>query len=208
MPPSWPLSQFAFALCQPGAEARLKAELKQLRPTYHPAFQRPGLVTFKAPSVEIRPDVDLRAMFARAWGCSAGPAKSPEDVRQFIDRLDPAVVFVGPRVPGGLVAEEWMNLRNTQTAGPPRRGQLVVDVIVPEGEPTLMGWHVHPHSRHITPSGIFDYVVPDAAPSRAYGKAVEGLMWSRAPIRAGEVLLEIGAAPGGTTLAYLERGLK
>jgi len=208
MPSSWPLSQFAFALCQSGAEARLKEELKRLRPTYHPAFQRPGLVTFKAPSIEVRPDVDSRAMFARAWGCSAGPAKSPGDARQIIDRLNPAVVFVGPRVPGESVPAEWMDLRNTREAGPPRRGQLVVDVIVAEGEPALVGWHVHERSRHITPSGIFDYIVPDAAPSRSYGKAVEGLMWSRASIRPGEVLLEIGAAPGGTTLAYLERGLK
>jgi len=208
MPTSWPLSQFAFALCQPGAEARLKAELKHLQPTYHPAFQRPGLVTFKAPTVEIRPDVDPRAMFARAWGCAAGSAKSPDDARQLIERLDPAAVFVGPRVPGGIVSDEWRDLRHARTANPLRRGQLVVDLIVAEGEPTLMGWHVHQRSRHLTPSGIFDYVVPDTAPSRAYGKAVEGLLWSRAPIRPGDVMLEIGAAPGGTTLAYLERGLK
>jgi hypothetical protein len=49
-------SQFAFALCQVGAEARLKHEITTLHPDYCPAFQRPGLVTFKAPVATIRPD--------------------------------------------------------------------------------------------------------------------------------------------------------
>lgn len=206
----FPLSQFAFALCQPGAEPRLKAELKRLRPSYAPAFQRPGLVTFKAPTVEVRPDVDPRAMFARAWGCSAGPAKTPDEAQAIIDRLNPAAVFVGPREPDAAttVAAEWRSLNALRSAAAVRRGDLVVDVIVAEGEPALVGWHVHGHSRHVTASGCFDYVVPEAAPSRAYGKAVEGLLWSGAAVRPGEVLLEIGAAPGGTTLAYLERGLK
>ena len=85
---------------------------------------------------------------------------------------------------------------------------LVLDVVVAAGEPALVGWHVQGSSRHRTPSGIFDYVTPAEAPSRAYGKAVEGLRWSRAGVRAGDLLLEIGAAPGGTTLAYLEAGLR
>lgn len=205
---SWPLSQFAFALCQIGAEARLKAEMKRLRPTYHPAMQRPGLVTFKAPSVEVRPDEDPRAMFARAWGCSAGAVKTPEEAQGVIERMNPSAVFVGPRGVGEPVAEEWGALASAPAVGVPTQGQLVVDVIVAGEEPALMGWHVHGFSRHVTPSGIFDFVVPEAAPSRAYGKAVEGLMWSGADIRSGEVMLEIGAAPGGTTLAYLEKGLR
>jgi 23S rRNA (cytidine2498-2'-O)-methyltransferase len=203
----FPGSQFAFALCQPGTEPRLKAELRRLRPTYHPAFQRPGLVTFKAPSVEVRPDVDPRAMFARAWGCAAGPVIGLKDAHALIGRINPDLVFVGPRVPGESVSAAWLELRDLRPISGPQNGQLVMDVILAEGEPAMLGWHVHGCSRHLTPSGIFDYPVPAEVPSRAYGKAIEGLQWSGATVRAGEVMLEIGAAPGGTTLAYLERGL-
>ena len=170
-------------------------------------MQRPGLVTFKAPSMEVRPDDDPRAMFARAWGCSAGTAKTPDDVRVIIERLRPTVIFVGPREPGGIVDVAWRELSGKNEVSGPKPEQLVVDVVVAEGEPALVGWHAHGRSRHITPSGLFDYAVPEAAPSRAYGKAVEGMLWSQADIRPGEVMLEIGAAPGGATLAYLERGL-
>ena len=120
-------------------------------------------------------------------------------------RLSAEAVFVGPRVAGGEVPEAWKNLGSV---GPVCERSLVLDVVVAVGEPALVGWHVQGASRHRTPSGIFDYVTPAEAPSRAYGKAVEGLRWSRAGVRAGDLLLEIGAAPGGTTLAYLEAGLR
>ena len=204
-----PLSQFAFALCQPGAEARLKEEIRRLRPTYQAAFQRPGLVTFKAPSVEVSPAEAPAAMFARAWGCSGGLARLPEEALAAAARIGATRVFIGPRVPGETVAEDWRRVADVGEArGPVKRGELVLDVVVQGDEPALLGWHVHGHSRHVTPSGVFEFVVPETAPSRAYGKAVEGLAWSGAPVQPGDLLLEIGAAPGGTTLAYLERGLR
>lgn len=205
---TYPASQFAFALCQVGAEARLKNELKTLRPDYLPAFQRPGLVTFKAPTATIRPDDAPAALFARAWGCSGGALKSPAEVAPWVERLRPARLFLGPRTPGATVPETWQTVAALLPPGPPRDGDLVLDVITADGEPALLGWHTHGRSRHLTPSGLFDFEVPEAAPSRAYGKAIEGLRWSGAPIHPGDVLVEIGAAPGGTTLAYLEHDLR
>ncbi len=207
--PTAPLrSQYAFALCQPGAEPRLKAELRRLRPAWQPAFQRPGLVTFKAPTVEVRPDDDPHAMFARAWGCSGGLAKTIEEALVLLHRVSPAAVFVGPRQPGGEVPEMWQSIASAAPRAEPRRDDLVLDVIVAPAEPPLIGWHVHGFSRHLTPSGIYEYVVPAAAPSRAYGKAIESLRWSGARLTPGDLLIEIGAAPGGTTLAYLEHDLR
>lgn len=201
-------SQFAFALCQVGAEARLKHEITTLHPDYCPAFQRPGLVTFKAPAATIRPDQAPAAVFARAWGCSGGPLRSPDEVPAWVQRLQPARLFLGPRTPGTTVPASWRTLAATLPPSPPRAGELVLDIITADDEPALLGWHLHGHGRHVTPSGLFTFTVPEAAPSRAYGKAVEGLLWSGAPVRAGNVLVEIGAAPGGTTLAYLERDLR
>ncbi|MFO0634461.1 MAG: SAM-dependent methyltransferase [Nannocystaceae bacterium] len=42
--------------------------------------------------------------------------------------------------------------------------------------------------------------------TRAWAKLEEALAWSRLPLREGDVVVEIGAAPGGAALALLQRG--
>ena len=44
---------FAFVLCQPGAERALKRELSRALPNASPAYQRPGLVTFKPAAQDV-----------------------------------------------------------------------------------------------------------------------------------------------------------
>ena len=50
--------------------------------------------------------------------------------------------------------------------------------------------------------------VPADAPSRAYAKIEEAIAWASLPIEAGQVALEIGAAPGGAVMALARRGLE
>jgi 23S rRNA C2498 (ribose-2'-O)-methylase RlmM len=45
------------------------------------------------------------------------------------------------------------------------------------------------------------------APNLAWKKLEETLLWSGAPIRAGQQVLQIGCAPGGASLALLRQGL-
>ncbi len=92
--------------------------------------------------------------------------------------------------------------------GAPTDGELVLDLVCSPGEPSLLGWHTHGPRRHQGPCGRYTYTVPPEAPSRAYGKLVEGLAWSGVEIQQGDSVLEIGAAPGGATLALLERGAR
>lgn len=94
------------------------------------------------------------------------------------------------------------------SSGPPAPGETVLDVVCSPGEPSLVGWHTHGPGRHLEACGRFTYTVSPEAPSRAWRKVVEGLRWSGAPLRAGDLVLEIGAAPGGGTLAFLERGAR
>lgn len=49
--------------------------------------------------------------------------------------------------------------------------------------------------------------LPLAAPSRAYSKFEEVLLATALPFERGQRVLELGAAPGGTTFALLSRGL-
>ncbi len=212
-------SPFAFALCQPGTERWLKAEVARLRPDLHPGFARPGLVTFKVTRRPFRDDEHLPTVFGRAWGCSGGPAADADAVRTIARRLSARHVWVGARDAG--VPDEVPPARQAAfdasaaamraALGPsgiaaPAPGDLVVDVITAPDEPALVGWHRHA-ARSPGPAGRLVYDVPADVPSRAWRKVVEGLAWSGAPVRAGETVLEVGAAPGGGTRAYVERGL-
>lgn len=211
-------SPFAFALCQPGTERWLKAEVARLRPDLHAGFARPGLVTFKATGAPFTPEDAPPTVFGRAWGCSGGSFAEAWQVRALASKVGAKHAWVGARDAGvpdevpparqaafDAAAEAWrvaVDLPND-----PRPGDIVLDVIVAPDEPALVGWHRHGPERHPGPAGRLAYEVPADVPSRAFRKVVEGLAWSRAPVRAGETVLEIGAAPGGGTRAFVERGL-
>jgi hypothetical protein len=221
-----PSSPFALAVCQPGAEAWLKREVARQRPDLHPGFQRPGLVTFKATARPFGADEAPPAIFARAWACSAGPQRSIDDLVALAERVGAARVFVGARdagvpdatPPARLAAFEATAAQTTDAlrsalpslahGGAPLPGERVLDVIVAPDEPVTAGWHVHGPERHAGPCGRFAYDVPADLPSRAWRKVVEGLIWSGAELRAGQRVLEFGAAPGGGTRAFAERGAR
>ena len=87
-------------------------------------------------------------------------------------------------------------------------GRLVLDVVLVDPGVWWLGLHTHAMTRWALPGGRLDVRVPAGAPSRVYAKVVEGLAWSRAPMQPGDWVVDIGAAPGGGTLALLERGLR
>lgn len=92
-------------------------------------------------------------------------------------------------------------------------GDWVVDVIVGEvDEPWLLGAH---RQRGVrvgdggSPFAGARVPVPEepAAPSRAYYKLEEAIVAADLPLRAGDVAVELGSAPGGASYALLRRGL-
>jgi len=217
-------SAFAFAVCQPGAERWLERELLDLRPDLRPAWRRPGILSFKAMSEPFGPDEAPEALFARAWGCSAGLAEDAARIVEIAREVGATRLFLGPRDQGlpGEVAParqraadahaealraEILSVHRLDAAGV-APGETVLDVITSPDEPSLVGWHSHGPRRHKGPCGRYTYEIPPEAPSRAYAKLVEGLLWSGARLQRGDAVLEIGAAPGGATLALLERGAR
>ena len=64
---------FVFVVCQAGAEAALKTEIRRRHPELRLAFSRPGFVTFKTPDTRgFIENFQLKSVFARAWGHSIG----------------------------------------------------------------------------------------------------------------------------------------
>lgn len=216
-----PSQEFAFATCQRGAEHALEAEVRRLWPSLRPAYRRPGLATFKV-TTEARDaglgEVALAPVFGRAWGWSLGLARSAADVRAAAARVPGGVgavhVFERDRwrpgehppshVPGARAAAVEAELAGTSAGG-----QAILDVVVPlDDEPWIVGWHRRGPAHAPFPGGRVPLQVPDEAPSWAYRKIEEALALSGFEPRAGEVAVELGAAPGGASFSLVRRGLE
>jgi 23S rRNA (cytidine2498-2'-O)-methyltransferase len=186
-------------------ETAVKLEVARTRPDLRFAYSRPGLVTFKS-GREITPEDVPGSVFARVWGRSVGAASDPAAAALQLERLGATRVHVFARDPEAVV-----DLAPWQVLGPggaAEVGELVADVIVAPDEAAWLGVHRHDASRPAHAGGALPVEVPEDAPSRAYAKIEEAIAWARLPVEAGQVALEIGAAPGGAALALARRGVK
>lgn len=199
------MPDFAFATCLPGMEPAVKLEVARDRSDLAFAFSRPGLVTFKAKGA-IAPEDPPGSAFARVWGKSIGPVADVAAAREKLVGLAVARVHVFARDPE--VATDLAAWQVLGPGGPAAPGELVADLVVAAGdEPAFLGVHRHDPARGPEAGGGFGVVVPEDAPSRAYAKIEEAIAWAKLPMAAGQVALEIGAAPGGAVLALARRGL-
>jgi len=234
---------FLYCACQAGAEAALKLGVTAEHPSLRPAFGRPGLVTFKAPSPLPGPVLRVASPLARVWGISLGPARGVEELLATLagpataaalaalgghpgeplrlhvwerDRWqpghEPPGFVYGPAaaIVRATIVAAWSVSAHVLAEGELAGiGELVLDVILgEEGEPWIVGLRRR-HARDVPfPGGRIPVPRPEHVPSRAYFKLEEALAWSRAPVRAGDVAVELGSAPGGASWALLERGVE
>jgi len=224
------VSSFVFATCRPDAMTWLREEVARDRPDLRMSWSRPGIVTFRADAPPEGPDDEaepLVAVFAHCTGWSLGFAKTLDELESRLPGLprdEPVRVHVFARDPKheerwhdpDARPAEWTAAIATRLGARAKPGvlaepgDLVLDVVLPPVEladPMLVGWHVHRPPRVPTPGGVPRVAIPTDVPSRAYVKLEEALAWSGAPIAAGDVAVEIGAAPGGAALALLQREL-
>jgi 23S rRNA (cytidine2498-2'-O)-methyltransferase len=223
---------FLFVACQAGAEKALKSELSREHPELAFAYSRPGFVTFKS-KLESLGNFELQSVFARAYGESLATLKNGDlaagvlleaermsggkPVRLHVferDSHEPGAEPLG-FVPGALADQAQSLILAADTKGlflegvvAQAIGELVLDVIVVSGGEWWVGRHEHSLRHHAWPGGNPRLVLPEEAPSRAYIKLREALLWSRAPVREGDLAVEIGSAPGGASYALLEHGLR
>ena len=230
-------TSFVALTCQVGAEPAVKRELSRERAAWRFAYSRPGFLTFKLGEGEsLDEDFHLKSVFARAYGLALGAIREdspsarvaavwdlargerfdalhvwPRDQlasgeHDFEPGITPGAVEAATQIraaaPNGAMGERGVGGAAT------RRGDRVLDVIlVQENE-----WFVARHRAHrvasLWPGGMFDAPLPEHAVSRAYLKMEESIRWSRLPMRRGDVVFELGCAPGGSCQALLDRGLR
>ena len=202
------VTNFAFATCLPGLETAVKLDVARLRPELRFAYSRPGLVTFKSPTT-IAPDDRPGSVFARVWGASIGASRDPDDAVHKLAQVGATCVHIFARdLDAPVELAPWRDALAAFPSGPAREGDLVADVIVAPDEPAWLGLHRQDREHLAHPGGVIPVDVPAAAPSRAYAKILEAIAWCELPIAAGQVAVEIGAAPGGAVMALAQRGLE
>lgn len=219
-------SEFVFALCQRGAEVALKREAAATLPELAAAYQRPGLVTFRVPRA-VNADFQLPLVFARASGMSLGAVRDLSAALQRIEQLALNVPiclhvverdlfrpdeeppdYTRGRLANSVEALFRSALPDQFTANPVAKpGELVLSVIVAADDPWVLGLHRHRAGQCPHPGGRYPIDVPHEAPSRAYAKIEEAVRTFALPVRADDVALELGAAPGGAAYALLRRGV-
>jgi len=181
---------YFYCLCNPGFEARLKAEAAAHATDLRPSFSRPGLVTFKADKPRQPPRFTFARIsgrfLAKGTGLEAEQAAATDGRNRAVHRF--------------CLAEG----KGTGLEAP--AGSEVLDII--ELGPDQYWWGfrtVEPWGWGV-PGGVPDFVLPEAAPSRAWLKLEEMLKWSRWTPGPDTVALELGSAPGGASWALLNRG--
>lgn len=195
------MAEFVFATCLPGLEPAVKREVVRTRPDLRFAYSRPGLLTYKAPSEVALADPPGSAV-ARVWGRSLGAAREPSAARAMLAQVGVTCVHVFARDPEEAVSADWSAL----ATGTARDGDRVGDVIV-DSEGAWIGAHVHDRTRSALAGGGVKAALPEGAPSRAYAKIEEAIAFASLPVQAGQVAVEIGAAPGGAVMALARRGV-
>jgi len=201
---------FVFVVCNVPSAPLAKREVLAAHPEARFAFSRPGLVTFKHPGAA--PSFGEGLVFARVAGQSLAPAIGPVAARA-PGPAATAAVHGFPRDPDHAppVARSAAALEALARLGhrvEPRVGEVTLDIVAAEGEPFFVGHHVHSAERWAIAGGLPGVVVPEASPSRAFAKLEEALAWSGLSPRRGSLVVELGASPGGATLACLMRGLQ
>jgi len=224
-----------MATCQVGAEGALKREVARLWPDFRFAYSRPGFLTFKLPTNHgLRDDFDLGSVFARSYAFSLGKALGDTlaERTEATARLAAGMQFdhlhVFPRdrfAPGDHRFEPQLDaeslevrqvlrdrlapeiLSANEVAPPARERDLVLDVAIVGPTEWWIGYHRARSRISRWPGGLQTIDMAEHIVSRAYLKMVEGLDWSRLPLKSGQVCAEIGCAPGGSCQALLERGM-
>lgn len=210
-----PANSFLYAACNPGWEPALKREMQaRFRGDLVPAFLRPGLVTWKCLRDIDDEELSPPPVFARLFGRSLGMAASPEELPALLANAPARPIRISPRVfPGnGFDAVQWEEFGNRsgalsgvlpESANEP--GDEAIDLILGDpGEAIFAGIRrLDPLRREVPP-----IILPEDVPSRAWLKMEQALACLGLTDLGGMTVLELGCAPGGASLAMLDRGAK
>ncbi|TAE74658.1 MAG: hypothetical protein EAZ84_10585 [Verrucomicrobia bacterium] len=190
-------SEFVFALCNPGSEKALKLEVETTSLGWRLSYQRRGFVTFKgdAPFTLDSPTPELA--LARRYCLSLGKSTTREEAE--------ARLTMASRIQHARFFER--KLQGIPSSGSPTLGEAVGTVVELGPHEFWSGLHRHSHRLSPDPAGDSGITMPEESPSRAWLKLEEAARFFGLEFKPGEIVVEVGCAPGGVVLALLRRGV-
>lgn len=189
---------FLYTLVNIGSEKLLKEEMSIKYPNFHFAYSKPGFITFKNCDdfFDFNEETKLDLVFARIYGLSIGKCNS--------DELVPKIAEYGSK---RKVQRYNLELEIISTE-PAAIGDEILDIIEMGEDEYWLGIRKVAAFEWKSAAGIPRLIADEFIPSRAYFKIEEAMALTQDKVKEGDVVLEIGSAPGGATYSMLKRGAK
>lgn len=183
-------------------------------------------------------EFQLETTFARVWGWSLGKAVNedsnelaqsvssqitatagdlPFSILHFWQRdtelpgrngFEPGISPVAKAAAQVMHETLKTRLPNLELNGVSKPGELTLCVVLVASNEWWVGWHDASTIAQRWPGGAPSIELPQKAASRAWLKIHEAILWGQVPIQSGDVVAEIGSAPGGAAQYLLELGAK
>ena len=212
-------SNFLLLPCKSGAEEALCQQQQKVLPNLTKAAWRRGVVTFRLedfdPPDDFFPELIFNTTCVRSYGQVNG--KSTLDrakaVLSLLDHSNWDVIHVWSRDQSHQELESIHKVLSSVCTGFSNQnqiaqpGDLVMDCCVDSPDRWWVGWHRAANPPSCWPGGLYPFTLPQEKVSRAWLKLDEAITLFDIPIRSGQQVIELGAAPGGACQRLLESGL-
>lgn len=194
------MADFLFALCNPGSERAMKAEVAAMGLVWKSSYQRRGFVSFKLEEGIQEDSLTQEIACARRLCRSIG---------KFSSRVEAASALEAEGV--SLVHHARYHLRKMQGMHDgqaiPNVGDVIGTVVGLDETEFWAGVHRHTPWLSPDPAGDGGLEMPESAPSRAWLKLEEAARFWSLDFKAGEMAIELGCSPGGVVYALMQHGL-
>jgi 23S rRNA (cytidine2498-2'-O)-methyltransferase len=190
-------SEHVFALCNPGSERALKAEVAAAGLGWRPGYQRRGFVTFGVGATGVAGFRGVQAACARRLCLSLGKSTIREEA-------EAKVAGVRHLHHARFFERRMVGLPATSQPAP---GDLIGTVVELGPDEYWSGVHQHTAECSPDPAGDGGLVMPAESPSRAWLKLEEAVRFFGLEFSNRDIVVELGCAPGGVVLALLNRGV-
>lgn len=193
--------EYLFALCNPGAERALKAEVQAAGLDWRPSYQRSGFVTFKLASVFAWEDLALNIACARRLAVSLGKFPTREEAEACLREQEVSQIQ--------RLKHEDHRLRPQalEAQRPVVAGEAIGTVVEFGEQECWAGIHRHAPLLSPWPGGDAGLEMPADSPSRAWLKLEEAQRFFGLELSRDDLVVELGCAPGGVVHALLQRGV-
>jgi 23S rRNA (cytidine2498-2'-O)-methyltransferase len=193
-------TEFLFALMNPGTEKALKLEVEAMGLVWRSSYQRRGFVTFKTDATFSLDSLAVELGCARRLCLSLGKSTTRDEA---LAKLGDVGVIHHAKFHDRKM--QGVNQRDPVVR--PLKGEVIGTVVELGGGEFWSGVHRHWPFLSPDPAGDSGLVMAERSPSRAWLKLEEAVRFFDLKITSGDIVVELGCAPGGVVLALLDSGV-